>query len=64
VLGVVLNRVNISLIAYNYNQAVRYSPSWMEYAVSFGLVFVGIVMFRWIVLRMPILSEGRPPAVV
>jgi Ni/Fe-hydrogenase subunit HybB-like protein len=55
VLGIVLNRLNVSLIAYNYNQPVRYWPSWMEVSVSLMLVVVGILAFRWIVNRMPVL---------
>ena len=55
VLGIVLNRLNVSLVAYNYNQPVRYWPSWMEIAVSLALVVIGILAFRWIVNRMPVL---------
>jgi Ni/Fe-hydrogenase subunit HybB-like protein len=57
VLGIVLNRLNVSVIAYNWNAAVRYVPSWMEIAVSVTLVTLGVVAFRWIVNRLPILSE-------
>ena len=55
VVGIVLNRLNVSLVAYNYNQAVRYWPSWMEIAVSLALVVAGVLAFRWIVNRMPVL---------
>jgi Ni/Fe-hydrogenase subunit HybB-like protein len=55
VTGVILNRLNISLIAYNYDQAVRYVPSWMEIWVSVTLVYAGVLAFGWIVERMPVL---------
>jgi Ni/Fe-hydrogenase subunit HybB-like protein len=55
VVGIVVNRLNVSFIAYNYNQAVRYVPSWMEISVSIALVVIGILAFRWIVNRMPVL---------
>jgi Ni/Fe-hydrogenase subunit HybB-like protein len=55
VTGIVLNRLNVSLIAYNYNQPVRYWPSWMEISVSIALVVIGVLAFRWIVNRMPVL---------
>jgi Ni/Fe-hydrogenase subunit HybB-like protein len=55
VTGIVLNRLNVSLIAYNYNQPVRYWPSWMEVSVSVALVVIGVLAFRWIVNRMPVL---------
>jgi Ni/Fe-hydrogenase subunit HybB-like protein len=57
VLGIALNRLNVSVIAYNWNAPVRYVPSWMEVTISITLVTLGIVLFRWIANRMPILSE-------
>jgi Ni/Fe-hydrogenase subunit HybB-like protein len=55
VTGIVVNRLNVSFIAYNYNQAERYVPSWMEISVSIALVVIGVLAFRWIVNRMPVL---------
>jgi Ni/Fe-hydrogenase subunit HybB-like protein len=57
VVGIVLNRLNVSVIAYNWRQPVRYVPSWMEVMVSLTLVTIGVLLFRWIVNRMPILRE-------
>jgi Ni/Fe-hydrogenase subunit HybB-like protein len=55
VTGIIVNRLNIALVAYNWNQAVRYVPSWMEIWVSVALVTIGVLAFRWIVNRMPVL---------
>ena len=55
VLGIVLNRLNVSVIAYNWNLPHRYVPSWMEVWVSITLVTIGVLLFRWIANRMPIL---------
>ena len=59
VLGVVLNRLNISLVAFNWHlpPAERYFPSWMEIATSVFIVTLGIVIYRFITTRMPILYE-------
>jgi Ni/Fe-hydrogenase subunit HybB-like protein len=59
VLGVALNRLNCSVIAYNWDKplAVRYVPSFTEIWVSLTLVTIGVLLFRWIVNRMPILRE-------
>ena len=57
VIGIVLNRLNVSVIAYNWDRPNHYIPSWMEFAVSIGLVTMGVVAFRWIANRMPIMSE-------
>ena len=56
-IGVVLNRLNVSVIAFNWNAAVRYVPSWMEIVVTLAIVFSEIWVFRWIVTRMPVFEE-------
>lgn len=55
VVGIVLNRLNVSVIAFNWQLPSRYVPSWMEVWVSVTLVTIGVLLFRWIVNRMPIL---------
>jgi Ni/Fe-hydrogenase subunit HybB-like protein len=59
VLGVVLNRFNVSMVAFNYHlpSSERYFPHWMEIAISLFIVTVGILVFRFIVTHMPILYE-------
>jgi Ni/Fe-hydrogenase subunit HybB-like protein len=57
IFGIVLNRLNVSIFAFNWQDPVRYWPSWMEVAVSLSLVTVGVLAFRWICNRMPILFE-------
>jgi len=57
VIGIVLNRLNVSVIAYNFDKPTHYVPSWMEVSMSIGLVTLGVVAFRWIANRMPIMSE-------
>ncbi len=57
VCGIILNRLNVAVIAFNWTNPVRYAPSWMEVWVSITLVTLGVVAFRWIVNRMPILRE-------
>ncbi len=55
--GIVFNRLNVSVFAFNWQNPARYWPSWMEVSVSLALVTVGVLAFRWIVNRMPILFE-------
>jgi Ni/Fe-hydrogenase subunit HybB-like protein len=59
VLGVILNRLNVSVIAYNWDipAALRYYPKWSEYALSIGVVTMLVLAYRWIVNRMPIMRE-------
>ncbi len=59
VIGVVLNRLNISLIAFNWHlpSSERYFPHWMEIVISAFIVTLGLVAYRFIVSRMPIFYE-------
>ncbi len=59
VLGIVVNRLNISLIAFNYHlpSSDRYVPHWKEIGISIFLVTVGVVAFKFITTRMPILYK-------
>ncbi|MEW6079799.1 MAG: sulfate respiration complex protein HmcC [Thermodesulfobacteriota bacterium] len=59
VLGIVINRLNVCLIAFNWQlpASQRYFPHWMEISLSVFIVTVGIVAFRFIVTRMPIFYE-------
>jgi hypothetical protein len=58
-IGVLLNRLNVSVIAFKWYAPVRYFPSWMEMEITLAVIFAEIWVFRWFVCRMPILK--RPP---
>ncbi len=57
VLGVVVNRLNVSVIAMNWTVSPHYVPSWMEVMTTVTVITAGIITFRWIVNRMPVLRE-------
>lgn len=57
VLGVVLNRLNVGTIALNWRSNPIYIPSFGEVATSMVIVIAGVLLFRWFVVRMPILAE-------
>ena len=57
-LGIILNRLNVSVIGFRWDAAVRYVPSWMEIVVTLTIIFIEIWIFRWIVTRMPVLRES------
>ena len=58
-IGILLNRLNVSVIAFKWYSPSRYFPSWMEMEVTLAIIFAEIWVFRWVVSRMPVL--GRPP---
>jgi Ni/Fe-hydrogenase subunit HybB-like protein len=57
VLGIVINRFNVCLVAFNWHlpSSARYFPHWMEIGISVFLVTVGVIVFRFIATRMPIM---------
>ena len=59
VLGIVLNRFNVSMIAFNYNlpPAERYFPSIWEICISIFVVTMIVTVYRFIVYHMPVLYE-------
>jgi Ni/Fe-hydrogenase subunit HybB-like protein len=58
-LGIALNRLNVSIIAFKWYAPVRYIPSWEEIIVTLAIIFAEIWIFRWVIRRMPVLS--KPP---
>ncbi len=57
-IGIILNRLNVSVIGFNWDAPVHYIPSWMEIVVTLAVIFTEIWIFRWIVNRMPVLRES------
>ncbi len=60
VLGILFNRLNISIIAMNWQVSPHYVPSWMEVTVSVSLIMMGLWLFRWLVNRLPVISLDKP----
>ena len=58
-LGVILNRLNVSIIAYNWYlpTSEKYYPKWMEVALTVGVVTMLILAYRFIVNRMAIMHD-------
>jgi Ni/Fe-hydrogenase subunit HybB-like protein len=60
IVGIILNRLNVSVIAFNWDAPHHYVPSWQEIVVTLTVIFAEIWVFRWIVNRMPVISDrGR-----
>jgi len=57
-LGVILNRLNVTVIGFKWDAAIRYIPTWMELVVTLAVIFTEIWIFRWVVNRMPVLRES------
>ncbi len=57
VLGIILNRVDVSMVAFNWQEPVRYFPAWSEFAITLAIITVFLITFRFIVNRMPVLYD-------
>jgi Ni/Fe-hydrogenase subunit HybB-like protein len=57
-LGVMVNRLNVTVIGFRWDAPVHYVPSWMEIAVTLTVIFTEIWIFRWVINRMPVLRES------
>jgi hypothetical protein len=60
VIGVIFNRLNISIVAFNWNlpnHLYHIIPPWREVAIVLAVTTIHILVFRWILNRMPVLRE-------
>ena len=56
-LGVILNRLNVSVVCFQWYDPVHYYPSWQEITVTLMVIFSEIWIFRWVVTRMPVFGS-------
>ncbi len=60
VLGILVNRMNVSIVAFNWNlpgHLHHIIPPWQEVAIVAAVATLHILIFRWIVNRMPVIRE-------
>jgi Ni/Fe-hydrogenase subunit HybB-like protein len=58
VVGIIVNRINVSMIAFNWNlphHLHHIIPPWKEVAVVLCIATIHVLVFRWILNRMPVL---------
>jgi len=56
VLGIILNRLNVSIITFNLNLPAeqRFQFHWKEVWLSLAVVMAAVLTYRWAVNRMPV----------
>lgn len=57
-LGIIINRLNVTVIGFRWDAAAHYYPSWMEIVVTLAVIFTEIWIFRWVINRLPVLRES------
>jgi Ni/Fe-hydrogenase subunit HybB-like protein len=55
-IGIIVNRLNVTVIGFQWDSAVRYIPTWMEIEVTLAVISAELWVFRWVVNRMPVLG--------
>jgi Ni/Fe-hydrogenase subunit HybB-like protein len=55
--GIIMNRFNISLIAFNWQLPNRELFFWKEAVVVVAVVIIEVLVYRWVVNRMPVLRQ-------
>lgn len=61
IVGVVLNRINVFLVAYKPLYAdYAYFPSLIEITVTVGLICALVLVYRFIVMKLPVISAPVP----
>ena len=56
-IGIVLNRLNIAFITFNWYSDVHYWPTWQEIVVTLMVIFAELWVLRWVVTRLPVFSS-------
>ena len=59
VFGVVLNRVNTAIICFNWKLPYREIPHWREVVIAMTIYAIYIVVYRFILYRLPILYQWK-----
>lgn len=58
--GVMLNRMNVCLFSmeqYNMWKGFSYTPSWMEFMVSLGIISLGVLLYKMSAKYLPLFSH-------
>jgi len=56
--GIIINRLNVTVIGFRWEDPIRYIPTWKEIMITLTVIFTEIWVFRWIIRRMPVLKES------
>jgi hypothetical protein len=62
VLGIIVNRMNVSIVAFNWQLPHHFHhiiPPWEEVAVILAIFTIHVLIFRWILVRMPVIHQHR-----
>ncbi len=58
VLGIMFNRMNVAVTAFQLGTGAGYRPHWMEFVVSMGMIAIGVFLFSLAARYLPVFEEG------
>ncbi len=56
--GIIINRLNVTVIGFKWDAVHHYYPTWKEIVVTLTVIFIELWILRWIINRMPVLREA------
>ncbi len=59
VVGMIWHRLDVSIVAFARPEGIAYFPSWEEFAVSFGIVAGGILIFLFFVENLSVFDDVK-----
>ncbi len=60
IIGILVNRLNVSIVAFNWKlpgHLYHIIPPWKEVVIVLTITTIHILIFRWIVSRMPVIRQ-------
>lgn len=60
VLGIIFNRMNVAVTAFQLGTGTDYRPHWMEFVVSMGMISIGVFLFSLAARYLPVFVDEGP----
>lgn len=60
IMGIIMNRLNVSITGIEAATGARYLPTWTEASVTLMIVAVGFLVFGLAVKYLPVFPQGEP----
>ena len=61
VIGLIWNRLNVSIVGMIVADWDTYFPFWAEIFITVGIFAIGLIAFRWAMVNLPILEHHEAP---
>lgn len=61
VVGLIWNRLNVSVVGIIVEEWPTYYPLWSEIFITIGIISIGLIVFKWAVENLPIYESETMP---